>query len=304
MEHPTRQVPQRRHHHAQCPGTHTVSERRRRPSSTAAATASGVVASGASGSPAVIRVRTNPGRTTMTCTPVPYSASPRPCANASRPSLAGAVDEVGAAGPLARDGRQHHQRAVPLLLERARADQARGDRAGVVGLRHPYRGPRVPLVARLVAQGAEGEQHHVDVARGEHLAEGVLVVGRVERVEVDGVHLGAERAQLPGRLVEAGEGRPASHTVRVRRAISRRVTASAISDVPPSTSRDWGGRRRPSRQLLRGPGRGGGHRHRRRDRSEVNTPRGSSSARRARKSSSRGYMAASSSGRSRESLAR
>lgn len=69
------------------PGTHTVSERRRSPSSTAVATASGVVASGASGSPAVIRVRTNPGRTTITCTPVPYSASPRPCANASRPAL-------------------------------------------------------------------------------------------------------------------------------------------------------------------------------------------------------------------------
>ncbi len=100
---------------------------------------------------------------------------------------------------------------MSLRLERARADQARGDRAGVVGLRDPHRGLRVPLVARLVAEGAEGEQHHVDVALGEHLAERVLVAGRVERVEVDGVHLGAQRAQFAGRLVEAGEGgRPAT----------------------------------------------------------------------------------------------
>lgn len=69
------------------PGTHTVSERRLSPSSIAAATASGVVDSGTSGSPAVIRVRTNPGRTTMTWAPVPYRASPRPCAKASRPAL-------------------------------------------------------------------------------------------------------------------------------------------------------------------------------------------------------------------------
>ena len=38
----------------------------------------------------------------------------------------------------------------------------------------------------------------------------------------------------------SGEGRPASHTVRVRRAIRRRAVASAISDVPPRISRDWG----------------------------------------------------------------
>src|SRR3954469_4585182 len=38
----------------------------------------------------------------------------------------------------------------------------------------------------------------------------------------------------------AGDGRPASHTVRVRRTTRRRAVASAISDVPPRTSRDWG----------------------------------------------------------------
>ncbi len=69
------------------PGTQTVAARRRRPDSTAAATAPGVVASGASRRPAVIRVRTKPGRTTITCTPVPHSESPSPCAKASRPAL-------------------------------------------------------------------------------------------------------------------------------------------------------------------------------------------------------------------------
>ena len=41
----------------------------------ATATSFGVVASGASARPAVILVRTKPGRTVITCTPHPYSAS-------------------------------------------------------------------------------------------------------------------------------------------------------------------------------------------------------------------------------------
>jgi hypothetical protein len=57
------------------------------PVTMASATLSGVVAKGASSIPAVILVRTNPGRTTITFTPVPTSESPRPWAKASRPAL-------------------------------------------------------------------------------------------------------------------------------------------------------------------------------------------------------------------------
>ncbi|GAA0932721.1 hypothetical protein GCM10009574_000850 [Streptomyces asiaticus] len=52
------------------------------------ATAWGEVASGAGRSPAVSFVRTKPGRTTITWTPVPRSVSPSPRANASSPALA------------------------------------------------------------------------------------------------------------------------------------------------------------------------------------------------------------------------
>jgi hypothetical protein len=69
------------------PGTHTVPLPRRSPARIASATASGVVASGASGRPWVIRPRTKPGRTTITRAPLPRSESPRPWARASSPAL-------------------------------------------------------------------------------------------------------------------------------------------------------------------------------------------------------------------------
>jgi hypothetical protein len=120
--------------------------------------------------------------------------------------LAGAVDEVGAAGALAGHGGEHDERAVPLGLQRARGHQAGRDGARVVGLGDPYRRDRVALVVGLVAEDPEGEQHHVDVALGEHLAEHRLVGLGVQRVEGDGVGLGPQRAQLRGGRLQ-GRGR-------------------------------------------------------------------------------------------------
>ncbi len=62
-------------------------ETRRIAFATAAPTTSGVVENGASSRPAVIFVRTKPGRTTITDTPLPASASENPWANASSPAL-------------------------------------------------------------------------------------------------------------------------------------------------------------------------------------------------------------------------
>ncbi len=69
------------------PGTQTVWRPRRTPVTMASATASGVVASGASGSPSVSFERTNPGRTTSTDTPVPTRESASPVKKASIPAL-------------------------------------------------------------------------------------------------------------------------------------------------------------------------------------------------------------------------
>jgi hypothetical protein len=60
----------------------------------------------------------------------------------------------------------------------------------------------------LVAEDAEGEQHHVDRAVGEHLAEDALVGLGSERVEGDGVHVRAERPQAPGRVLQREGGAP------------------------------------------------------------------------------------------------
>ena len=73
-----RDVAQRAHHEPQRRGAHTSSLRVRTASTTTAATASGVVDSGAGFRPSVIRVCTNPGRTTVTCTPTGRSASVSP----------------------------------------------------------------------------------------------------------------------------------------------------------------------------------------------------------------------------------
>ena len=57
------------------------------PSTTASATASGVVENGAGVMPSVIRPTTNPGRTIITSTPLPTRESPRPWAKASSPDF-------------------------------------------------------------------------------------------------------------------------------------------------------------------------------------------------------------------------
>src|SRR5271165_6492878 len=58
-----------------------------RPRATASATTVAPTAKGAAVRPSVILVRTNPGRTTWTRTPVPRSDSARPSVYASRPAL-------------------------------------------------------------------------------------------------------------------------------------------------------------------------------------------------------------------------
>ncbi len=81
------QMPQRRHHHAQCPGHPDRLRTSAQAQFDGRGDGSGVVASRVSSRPAVIFDRTNPGRTTMTCTPVPCSASPSPWVKVSRPAL-------------------------------------------------------------------------------------------------------------------------------------------------------------------------------------------------------------------------
>ena len=68
-------------------GTWTTSDPLASPRTMASPTASGVVAMGASSIPAVIELRTNPGRTTITLAPDPWRASPRPWAKASAPAF-------------------------------------------------------------------------------------------------------------------------------------------------------------------------------------------------------------------------
>lgn len=69
------------------PGAHTVWRPLARPATTASATTSGVVEKGWASMPSVMRVWTNPGRTTSTLAPVSTSESPSPWAKASRPAL-------------------------------------------------------------------------------------------------------------------------------------------------------------------------------------------------------------------------
>ena len=124
---------------------------------------SGVVESGAAFMPAVIFVWTKPGRTIMTCTPLPARRSPRPWSTVDA-GLRRAVDEVGLAHPLAGDRRQQHDRAVALASQPLRQRHARPTRAGVVGLHDLERGVGVVLGLLCVAEHAEGDHDEVDVA--------------------------------------------------------------------------------------------------------------------------------------------
>jgi hypothetical protein len=90
----------------------------------------------------------------------------------------------------------------------------------------------------LVAEDAEGEQHHVDVALLEQRGEHLLVRVDVERVEVDGAHLGAEAAQQLGAGVEPLRGAGGQDDPRVLSWASLRAVARAMSEEPPSTSSD------------------------------------------------------------------
>src|SRR5207244_1363264 len=73
--------------HRSTGGAHTRSSPVSRPRTTHSATSSAVVAKGAGLSPAVMRVATNPGRTTTTRAPVPSSWYRRPSKKASMPAL-------------------------------------------------------------------------------------------------------------------------------------------------------------------------------------------------------------------------
>ena len=69
-------------------GTQTTSAPVSRPRTTASATSGASLAKGVALRPAVILVLTKPGLTTITLTPLPTSASPRPSAKPSSPALA------------------------------------------------------------------------------------------------------------------------------------------------------------------------------------------------------------------------
>ena len=79
-----------------------------------AATRSGPTAKGAAGRPVVILVRTKPGRTMCTETPVPAQRLAQALREPVEARLGRAVDEVGAPDPVAGDGGQHDDAAVPL----------------------------------------------------------------------------------------------------------------------------------------------------------------------------------------------
>ncbi len=69
-------------------GTHTRVAPEFSPRTTASATCDGVLDIGAGDIPSVIFPMTNPGRTSINCTPEPCSASPRPLAKPSKPAFA------------------------------------------------------------------------------------------------------------------------------------------------------------------------------------------------------------------------
>ena len=203
--------------------------------------------------PAVICVRTNPGRTIRTLAPLPTSESAEALAERVGAGLRGPVDEVVLPGPLAGHRGDDRERPVALRAEPVGDDQAGRHRAHVVGGDGLGGMLGVLLEVLLGAEDTERDQHHVEVAvTVEHLADHLLVRRGVVGVEGDRLHgggAGRHAGDPPGPAGPRAVG-PASTTVRQPPLTSRSTVARAISEPPPSTSTDC----TPPRASRMGPG--------------------------------------------------
>ena len=215
--------------HRSLPGIQIVPARPASAAMVADATASGVVANGAGSSPAVIRVLTNPGRTTSTRTPVDATESERLCQRV-QPGLGGAVDRIGRAGPLDGHRREQHQRALAALSQLAKRLEQERARPEEIDAHHPGGLRAVGVEARLGSEHADGEHNHVEPVRGGERALNHLRM-RGEVVSVEQRHLGP--SQTGRRALEAGAIAPEEPHPRGRKT---RTIASPISEVPPTSS--------------------------------------------------------------------
>ena len=133
-----------------------------------------------------------------------------------------------------------------------------------------------------------------------------LVAVGVQGVERQRLHPAGARGphRCRRRVASASGWRPARITVACRGPASRAAMATPMSEAPPRTRTDCTAPRASFIREVRLGSVGSSRPGRRRARSEHSRRSGSSRSRTARQAGSSGYMASSSSGRSRESLAR
>jgi len=165
-------------------GAHACSLFLRTMSMITAATASGVVASGAASIPSVIRLRTNPGRNHPHVHPERSQRLGQPRVEGIQTGLGRAVDEVRPAGAFGRHGGKRHDRAVSLGLQTLRQQHTHRHGADVVGLGQRDGGVHVDPGLLLVTEHAEGHQRHVDVTAGEATVDRRRVTAGHPSVEV------------------------------------------------------------------------------------------------------------------------
>ena len=217
-------------------GTHTIRRPARSALTVAAATASGLVASGCALRPAVIFERTNPGRTISTMAPAAGERVAEPLGEAVEACLRRAVHVVGLAHPLAGDARQDDQATVALAAELRRHDRAHAHRPGEVDVDEG--GGRRRIVGELggVAELTEGDDGDVEVAvrrrRADRRAAVFGGVGGVERAR--------RRRRRRGRAVPRRRPRrgvrAASTTVVVAGDTKASTIALPMSLVPPNST--------------------------------------------------------------------
>ena len=191
--------------------------------------------------PAVILGRTNPGRTTITCTPGAVQRVAQALGEGVQARLAGAVDEVRRGGPAPRRPRTARPASRgPAPAGPARTPGRPTPRPCSWSARPAPRpagsrssrawSPRMPKASSTMSMSPSANTLPSTASWDSGSSASKATV----RTSAPSARSSSAAAS------SAGEGRPASHTVRVRRVISRRAVASAISDVPPRTSRDWG----------------------------------------------------------------
>ena len=212
------------------------------PRTIASATASGVTESGAAFMPSVIFVCTNPGRTIMHVHAARRERRREALVVAVDAGLRRAVHEVRPAHAFARDRREQHERAVALRAQPFDERHRHRDRAGEVGLHDLERGRgdrarRAPGRPARRTRPARGRSRRSDRTsrRTKPSCDAKSVASNATAS-----HLATRRpraARRP-RASHASGLRAASTTRAPRRATSLRTVASAMSEVPPSTSTD------------------------------------------------------------------